>query len=328
LRIVLKILDTFEGDDMAKINSNYNKLAAGYLFPEISKRVKIFLDKNPGVSVIRLGIGNTTEPLVPGVVSALHSAVDKLADSKTYSGYGDDLATYAIPNFREAIVDYYKRMNVSLENEEVFVSDGAKSDLGNLLSIFSNTSVVAVQDPTYPAYVDASVISGLTGTSNGQQYDKVIYMPCNEKNNFFPEPPKEKADLIFLCSPNNPTGAVASREQLKAFVEYARKNKAVIIFDAAYNWYVSDSALPKSIYEIEGASECAIEVNSFSKYAGFTGVRLGWSIIPKKLLVEGSEAGKVNSIWNRRQCTLFNGASNIVQAGGLFALSPQGVKEN
>ncbi|VVB75661.1 LL-diaminopimelate aminotransferase [uncultured archaeon] len=313
---------------MAKINSNYNKLAAGYLFPEISKRVKIFLDKNPGVSVIRLGIGNTTEPLVPGVVSALHSAVDKLADSKTYSGYGDDLATYAIPNFREAIVDYYKRMNVSIENEEVFVSDGAKSDLGNLLSIFSNDSIVAVQDPTYPAYVDASVISGLTGTSNGQQYAKVIYMPCNEKNNFFPEPPKAKADLIFLCSPNNPTGAVASRAQLKAFVEYARKNKAVIIFDAAYNWYVSDSALPKSIYEIEGASECAIEVNSFSKYAGFTGVRLGWSIIPKKLMVDGSEAGKVNSIWNRRQCTLFNGASNIVQAGGLFALSPQGVKEN
>jgi len=313
---------------MAKINSNYNKLSAGYLFPEISKRVKIFLDKSPGVSVIRLGIGNTTEPLVPGVVSALHSAVDKLADAKTYSGYGDDLATYAIPNFREAIVEYYKRMNVLIENEEVFVSDGAKSDLGNLLSIFSNNSVVAVQDPTYPAYVDASVISGLTGTSNGQQYGKVIYMPCNEKNNFFPEPPKEKADLIFLCSPNNPTGAVASRAQLKAFVEYARKNKAVIIFDAAYNWYVSDSALPKSIYEIEGASECAIEVNSFSKYAGFTGVRLGWSIIPKKLLVEGSEAGKVNSIWNRRQCTLFNGASNIVQAGGLFALSPQGVKEN
>ncbi len=310
---------------MAKINSNYDKLAAGYLFPEIAKRTKAFVEKNPGVEVLRLGIGNTTEPLSPSVISGLQLGVGKLADAKTYTGYGDEQGDARL---RKAIADFYSKRGVLLQPDEIFVSDGAKPDSANIQSIFSDSNVVAVQDPAYPVYVDTNVIAGRTGGHLGSTYEGIVYMPCNEQNGFFPEVPKIKVDLIYLCSPNNPTGAVATREQLSQFIDYARKNKAVIIFDAAYHSYISDESLPRSIYEIEGAKECAIEINSFSKSAGFTGVRLGWCIVPKSAVAEDAPAGKLNALWNRRQTTMFNGASNIVQEGGLAALSESGLAEN
>ena len=310
---------------MAKINSNYDKLAAGYLFPEIAKRTKAFVEKNPGVEVLRLGVGNTTEPLSPSVISGLQLGVGKLADAKTYTGYGDEQGDARL---RKAIADFYSKRGVLLQPDEIFVSDGAKPDSANIQSIFSDSNVVAVQDPAYPVYVDTNVIAGRTGGHLGSTYEGIVYMPCNEQNGFFPEVPKIKVDLIYLCSPNNPTGAVATREQLSQFIDYARKNKAVIIFDAAYHSYISDESLPRSIYEIEGAKECAIEINSFSKSAGFTGVRLGWCIVPKSAVAEDAPAGKLNALWNRRQTTMFNGASNIVQEGGLAALSESGLAEN
>ncbi len=310
---------------MVKINSNYDKLGAGYLFPEISRRVKIFTEKNPGVEVMRLGIGNTTEPLSPTIITSLHSSVDKLANVKTYSGYGDEQGN---KNLRDAIVSYYKNMGVELLPDEIFVSDGAKCDVSNIQSIFSTDAVVAVQDPAYPVYVDSNVIYGRSKNSEGVTYGGIVYMPCNESNSFFPKLPTQKVDLIYICSPNNPTGAVATKEQLKLFVDYALENKAVIIFDAAYNEFITDSTLPKTIYCVEGSKECAIEINSFSKMAGFTGVRLGWSVVPKKCVCENAVEGKLNSMWNRRQTTMFNGASNIVQDGGLAVLSPQGMKES
>lgn len=315
----------FGVDFLAKINSNYNKLSAGYLFPEISRRVKEFQAKNSGVSVLKLGIGNTTEPLPKTIINAMHSSVDKLSKVETYSGYGDEQGN---TDLREAIVKYYKKLGVEFFADEVFVSDGAKCDVSNIQSIFSQDAVVAVADPVYPVYVDTNVIAGRTGENSAGVYSGLIYMPCNESNNFFPEVPKQKVDLIYLCSPNNPTGAVATKEQLKKFVDYAISNKAVIIFDAAYNEFISDSSLPKTIYCVEGAKQCAIEINSFSKMAGFTGVRLGWSIVPKKCICEDSVEGKLNSLWNRRQTTMFNGASNIVQDAGVAVLSDEGMKES
>jgi len=309
---------------MVKINLNYDKLTAGYLFPEISRRVKTFTEKNPGIEVIKLGIGNTTEPLAPEIIKALHEGVEKLANEKTYSGYGDEQGN---KNLREAIVKYYKQLGVEISPEEVFVSDGAKCDVSNIQSIFSQESTVAIQDPAYPVYVDTNVIAGRTGQNENGLYKKIIYMPCVESNEFFPKTPKEKVDLIYLCSPNNPTGAVATKEQLKEFIKYAKENKSVIIFDSAYNEFISENNLPKSIYEIEEAKECAIEINSFSKMAGFTGVRLGWTIVPKQCVCEGAQEGKLNNLWNRRQTTMFNGASNIVQEGGVAVLSEQGMKE-
>jgi LL-diaminopimelate aminotransferase len=310
---------------MVKINSNYSKLSAGYLFPEISKRIKIFQEKNPGVEVLRLGVGNTTEQLPPGIVKALHASVDKLADVKTYAGYGDEQGN---KNLREAIVNYYKTFGVLIEPEEVFVSDGAKCDVSNIQSIFSSDAVIAVQDPAYPVYVDSNVIAGRTGKSDGATYNGIVYMPCNEQNGFAPALPGGKVDLIYLCSPNNPTGAVMAKSQLESFVDYAKKNNSIIIFDAAYNEYISDSSLPKTIYCVDGAKECAIEINSFSKMAGFTGVRLGWSVVPKKCVCEDVGEGKLNSMWNRRQTTMFNGASNIAQDGGVAVLGGQGMKES
>jgi LL-diaminopimelate aminotransferase len=310
---------------MVKINSNYNKLVAGYLFPEIEKRTKLFLEANPGVTVMKLGIGNTTEVLAPSVIDGLKAGVEKLANLDTYTGYGDGQGNIIL---REAIAREYAKLGVSIDPSEVFVSDGAKPDSGNIQSIFSIDAIIAVQDPAYPVYVDTNVIAGRTGENENGLYKGIVYMPCNEENNFFPSVPKQKVDLIYLCSPNNPTGAVATKEQLKQFVDYAIENKAVIIFDSAYSAFIIDNSLPKSIFEIKGAKKCAIEINSFSKSAGFTGVRLGWSIVPKEIVVEEGEAGRVNALWNRRQCTFFNGASNIVQDGGIAALSEQGQKEN
>jgi LL-diaminopimelate aminotransferase len=311
---------------MATINKNYEKLAAGYLFPEITRRTQKFLSQNPGTDILKLGIGNTTECLTPTIIEGLHKGVDKLASVDTYSGYGDYEGEIQL---REALLKYYSKIGVSIDSSEIFISDGAKPDSGNIQSIFGDKNIVAVQDPAYPVYVDTNVIAGRTGEYNKNKghYNGIVYMPCNEKNDFFPDIPDRKVDLIYICSPNNPTGTVATKQQLKKFVEYARQLKSVILFDAAYSAFINDKELPKSIYEIKNAKECTIEINSFSKVAGFTGVRLGWTIVPKELIVEDTEPEKVNSLWYRRQSTFFNGASNIVQEGGLTALSEQGQKE-
>jgi LL-diaminopimelate aminotransferase len=311
---------------MAKINAHYRKLSAGYLFPEISRRVAVFQKDNPQAKIYRLGIGNTTEPLPPAVIGGLMAGVERLASPETYSGYGDEQGELEL---REALASFYRQRGVKLEPDELFISDGAKPDSGNIQSIFGADNLVAFQDPAYPVYVDSNVIAGRSGSYNsaGGSYAGFIYMRCSEENGFIPEPPTEKADLIYLCSPNNPTGAVAGHDQLQKFVDYARENRAVIIFDAAYADFITDPALPCSIYEVEGATECAIEINSFSKSAGFTGVRLGWAVIPKALMVEDSEPGELNRLWLRRQTTFFNGASNIAQRGGLAVLSPEGQRQ-
>lgn len=312
---------------MATINSNYNKLGSGYLFPEIGRRVRTFLAEHPGVEVMKLGIGNTTEPLTPRVIQGLHAGVDKLANAATYTGYADDSSGDIA--MKEALQNYYQDYGVSLDRSEIFISDGAKPDSGNIQSIFGINNVVAVQDPAYPVYVDTNVIAGRTGRFDPAtgQYEGIVYMPCTEENDFFPALPQQKADLIYLCSPNNPTGAVATAEQLRKWVDYARLHRSVLIYDAAYSAFIRDKNLPRSIYQIAGAKECAIEISSFSKIAGFTGVRLGWAIVPQSLVVEDVEPGKVNALWSRRQNTFFNGASNIVQMGGIAALSEAGKAE-
>jgi LL-diaminopimelate aminotransferase len=299
---------------MAKTNSNYKNLAQSYLFSEIAKRTKAFAEANPGSEVLKLGIGNTTEPIVPVVIDGLELGVKKLSNVKTYTGYGDEQGDSRL---RQAISDWYAKRKLAVAADEIFVSDGAKTDCANISSIFAANSIVAVSDPVYPVYVDSNIIGG----------KKIVYLEGNLNNGFIPKPPSGKVDLIFICSPNNPTGAVATKKQLKEFVDYAIKNKAVIIFDAAYSEYIQDKTLPKSIYEIAGAKKCAIEIQSFSKSAGFTGVRLGWTIVPKDLSIEDSEVGEINKLWNRRQTTMFNGASNIVQEGGLAVLSNEGQKQ-
>jgi len=309
---------------MAKINTNYDKLSASYLFSEIAKRTKAFIEKNPGTDVLRLGIGNTTQPLPKSIIRGLNLGVNKLSNIKTYTGYGDEQGDTRL---RKAIADFYKKLDVVIDPMEVFVSDGAKTDSANIQSIFGEKNIVAVCDPVYPVYVDSNVISGRTGAYTNGKYKGFVYMPCTEDNGFFPKLPKQKVDLIYICSPNNPTGAVATRKQLKNLVDYARDKKAIIIFDAAYSSYIKDKDLPRSIYEIKGAKKCAIEINSFSKSAGFTGVRLGWTIVPMDLVCENAEKVKINALWNRRQTTMFNGASNIAQEGGLCALSKEGQKE-
>ena len=307
---------------MARLNAHYRKLSAGYLFPEIGRRVKAFAAANPAAQIIRLGIGDTTQPLPAPVLEAMHGAVDRLGRKESYTGYGDSEGEGAL---RKAIADWYARWKAPVDPSEVFVSDGAKSDSANLQSLFAPDNVVAVQDPAYPVYVDSNVIAGRTGASSASGYEGLVYLPCNAENGFFPEVPAGKVDLIYICSPNNPTGAVATRAQLKKFVDYARANQAVILFDSAYSFFIRDPELPRSIYEIEGAHECAIEFSSFSKFAGFTGVRLGWTIVPRALATEDGAAGQLHAMWTRRQNTFFNGASNVVQAGGLAVLSPAGM---
>ena len=299
---------------MVKINENYGRLPASYLFSEIAKRTKAFQASRPEVKVMRLGIGNTTEPLPPSIIKGLRTGVDKLARVETYTGYGDEQGDTRL---RQAIAENYKKRGVNVDSSEVFVSDGAKCDTANIQSIFGLENIVAVQDPAYPVYVDTNILSGRN----------VVYMPCPVDNNFFPFVPEQKVDLIYLCSPNNPTGAVATRKHLREFVDFARQNKSIILFDAAYSSFIRDKNLPRSIYELDGAKECAIEINSFSKSAGFTGVRLGWTVVPFDLMVEGVDPKKINAMWNRRQTTFFNGASNIVQEGGLSALTSEGQAE-
>jgi LL-diaminopimelate aminotransferase len=306
---------------MFKVNENYLKLPGSYLFSTIGKKVNAFQAANPDKKVIRLGIGDVTQPLAPAVISALHDAVDEMADAATFHGYAPDLGYEFL---RNAIAQNdYKDRGCDIAADEIFVSDGAKCDSGNIQEIFSVDNKIAVCDPVYPVYVDTNVMAGRTGTYDPKTevWSDVIYMPCTADNNFAPELPKETPDIIYLCFPNNPTGATITKAQLQEWVDYANKVGAVIIYDAAYEAYISEEDVPHSIYECEGARTCAIELKSYSKNAGFTGTRLGYTVIPKEL-----KSGDVtlHSLWARRHGTKYNGAPYIVQKAGEATYTPEG----
>jgi LL-diaminopimelate aminotransferase len=311
---------------MATVNENFLKLQAGYLFPEIGKRRRAFQQAHPEAKIISMGIGDVTQPLAPAVIEAMHKAVDEMGRKETFHGYDDDGIGYSF--LREAIAENdYRSRGVAMETDEIFISDGAKSDTANIQELFGLTNIIAVADPVYPVYVDTNVMAGRTGTIAGQgMYEKILYMPATAENNFVPAPPRKRADLIYLCFPNNPTGAVATKEQLEKWVAYARKKRSVILFDAAYEAYISDPAIPHSIYEIAGAKEVAIEFRSFSKTAGFTGVRCAFTVVPKDLRAYSKTGQDValNPIWNRRMCTKFNGVSYITQAGAAATYTLEG----
>lgn len=314
---------------MIHINENFLKLRAGYLFPEIGRRVRAFREQNPGAKVISMGIGDVTQPLAPAVLEAMHRAVDEMGRPESFKGYDDGGVGYEF--LRRAVVESdYNARGVAMDIDEVFVSDGAKPDTGNMQEVFGTDNVVAVADPVYPVYVDTNVMAGRTGQANEiGQYEGVVYMPATAENGFVPEPPKQAADMVYLCFPNNPTGSVATKEQLAAWVAYARENGAVILFDAAYEAFIADPDIPHSIYEIEGAKDVAIEFRSFSKTAGFTGVRCAYCIVPKGLKAgtKDGRAVEVNPIWKRRHCTKFNGVSYVTQAGAAAVYTPQGKKQ-
>jgi len=313
---------------MAKINDNYLKLKAGYLFPEIGRRVRAFAAANPEAKVIRLGIGDVTQPLTPVILKAFHEAVDDLAQASTFMGYGPE---QGYDFLIEAVIENsYKPLGVELKNTEMFVSDGSKCDCANILDIFALDNTVAIGDPVYPVYNDTNVMIGRTGDADEKGYYKgLVYLPCTEANGFLPDFPKQKVDMIYLCFPNNPTGAVATKEQLKGWVDWALANDAVILYDAAYEAFITDPSIPHSIYQIEGARKCAIEFRSFSKTAGFTGVRCGLVVVPEELEGTTSTGDKYsfNKLWLRRQTTKFNGASYPVQKAAAAVYTEAGWKE-
>ena len=310
---------------MVHINENYLKLKAGYLFPEIGRRVAAFSEANPDAAVIKLGIGDVTEPLPPAIVEAMHAAVDELATRDSFHGYGPEQG-YAF--LRDAIAETdYQARGVNITSDEVFVSDGSKCDTGNFLDILGADNTIAITDPVYPVYVDTNVMAGHTGDADEQgRYGKLVYLPVTEENNFVADLPSSPVDIIYLCYPNNPTGTVASKETLEKWVRYAQENNSLILFDAAYEAFVSDDSVPRSIFEIEGAREVAVEFRSFSKNVGFTGVRCAFTVVPKDLKVTASCGTEValHQLWNRRQSTKFNGASYVVQKGAAAAYSPAG----
>lgn len=310
---------------MVQINENYLKLKAGYLFPEIGRRVSAFAEAHPDAAVIKLGIGDVTEPLPGAIVTAMHSAVDELANRDTFHGYGPEQG-YAF--LREPIAETdYKARGVNVDADEIFISDGSKCDTGNILDILGRENTIAITDPVYPVYVDTNVMAGHTGDADDNgRYGGLVYLPVTADNNFVPELPSSRVDIIYLCYPNNPTGTVATHETLKKWVDYARENQSLIMFDAAYEAFVTDDSIPRSIYEIDGAREVAIEFRSFSKNIGFTGVRCAFTIVPKDLKVTASCGTEVSlhQLWNRRQSTKFNGASYVVQKGAAAAYSPEG----
>ncbi len=314
---------------MIGINENFLKLKAGYLFPEIGRRVRAFKQAHPEARVISMGIGDVTQPLTPAVVEAMHRAVDEMGRQETFRGYDDSGVGYEF--LRQAIIDNdFKARGVEIDLDEVFVSDGAKSDTGNMQEIFGLDNTVAVADPVYPVYVDTNVMAGRTGPArDGGQYAGIVYMPATAENDFVPEPPDRPVDMVYLCFPNNPTGAVATKDDLARWVDYARENKSVIFFDAAYEAFVRDAIIPHSIYEVPGAKEVAIEFRSWSKTAGFTGVRCACTVVPKQLkaYAKDGRAVEVNSVWRRRHCTKFNGVSYITQAGAAAIYTPQGKKQ-
>jgi LL-diaminopimelate aminotransferase len=309
---------------MFKINENYLKLPGSYLFSTIGKKVREFTEANPDKKIIRLGIGDVTLPLAPVVVKALHGAVDEMGVKETFKGYAPDLGYEFL---RQTIADNdYKARGADIAIDEIFISDGAKSDSGNIQEIFAINNKIAVCDPVYPVYIDSNAMAGRTGDyiPAEEKWSDVIYMPCTKETNFAPELPKETPDIIYLCYPNNPTGSTITKEELQKWVDYANKAGAVIIYDAAYEAYISEENVPHTIYECEGAKTCAIEIRSFSKNAGFTGTRLGFTVVPKEL-----KCGEVslNSLWARRHGTKFNGAPYITQVAGAAIYSTEGKKQ-
>ena len=301
---------------MAKLNNHYLKLKAGYLFPEIARRVNLFTDNNPdgAKQIIRCGIGDVTEPLPLAAREAMKAAIDELGNRETFKGYGPE---QGYDFLRSAIArGDYQDNGIKVEDDEIFVSDGSKCDTGNILDIFGNNNKIAITDPVYPVYVDTNVMAGNTGEANESgAYEGIYYMPCNAENGFVPEIPKERVDLIYLCYPNNPTGATATKDQLKEWVDYAKANGSIILYDAAYQAFIKDENVPRSIYEIDGARDCAIEFRSFSKNGGFTGVRCAFTVVPKELMAEDDKGEKrsLHPLWSRRQSTKFNSVSYPVQ---------------
>ena len=314
---------------MAWINENFLKLQAGYLFPEIGRRRRAFQAAHPEAKIISMGIGDVTQPIAPAVVEAMKKAVEEMSRAETFKGYDDGGIGYEF--LRKVIANNdYKTRGVDIDIDEIIISDGAKCDTGNMQEVFGLDNVVAVSDPVYPVYVDTNVMAGRTGGAAGQgRYEGIVYMPCTEQNHFVPEPPDEKVDLIYLCFPNNPTGAVATKEQLKKWVDYALQTKAIILFDAAYEAYISEPRIPHTIYEVEGARDVAIEFRSYSKTAGFTGLRCAFTVVPKQLkaYTKDGRAVEVSPIWKRRHCTKFNGVSYITQAGAAAVYTEEGKKQ-
>ncbi|MEI7502435.1 MAG: LL-diaminopimelate aminotransferase [Paludibacter sp.] len=313
---------------MAKINENFIKIPATYLFSEIAKRVTQHKDANPTAPIIRMGIGDVSLPLPDAAVDALVKAAEEQRDASTFRGYGPEQG-YSF--LREAIVENdFVSKGIQIDIDEVFVSDGAKSDTGNIGDIFDNSNRVAITDPSYPVYVDTNAMGGRAGepTSSGE-WTNLVYLSCNAENNFVPALPTEKVDLVYLCYPNNPTGTTLTKEQLTVWVEYAKVNKVILLFDAAYEAFITEENVPHSIYEIEGAKDVAIEFRSFSKTAGFTGTRCGYTVVPKQLMgySENGEQVSLNKLWNRRQCTKFNGTSYVVQRAAEATYSIEGKKQ-
>ena len=307
---------------MAKINDNYLKLPGAYLFSTVARKAQEFADAHPERELIKMSIGDVTKPLAPAVISAMHKAVDEMGTQEGFRGYGPE---QGYDFLRSKIAEYdYKAHGVTIDISEIFVSDGAKSDCGNIGDIFSTQNKVAVCDPVYPVYVDTNAMAGRAGDFIGERWNNLYYMPCTEENGFMPELPTEKVDIIYLCFPNNPTGVAAMREQLVPWVKYARENGAVILYDSAYEAFITNPDIPHSIYEIDGAKEVAIEFRSFSKTAGFTGTRCAYTVVPHGLKIDGTE---LNSLWNRRQCTKFNGVPYIIQRAAEAVYSEEGQKE-
>lgn len=313
---------------MIRVNENFLKLKAGYLFPEIGRRVAAFAKDNPKASIIKLGIGDVTEPLPPAICQAMQKAVEDMTREKSFHGYGPEQGYEFL---RKAIADNdYQSRGVSISYDEIFISDGAKCDTGNIQEIFGIDNIIAVTDPVYPVYVDTNVMAGRTGEGDASgRYGRIVYMPCTAENQFVPDLPTEPVDLIYLCYPNNPTGAVATKDQLKKWVDYAIENKAVILFDAAYEAFIRDDSIPHSIYEVDGARQVAIEFRSFSKTAGFTGVRCAFTVVPEELVAYTKDGRPVplKPIWNRRHCTKFNGVSYITQRGAEAVYSKEGKEQ-
>lgn len=312
---------------MAQINPNYLKLAANYLFADIDRRVGDYKAAHPDARVISLGIGDVTRPLVPAVVDALHRAVDDMGEMANFHGYGP----YGGYDFlRDLIVEYdYKARQVEMSADEIFVSDGAKSDVANFQELFAKDSVVAVQDPVYPVYVDSNVLAGRGGEKIDGQWSRMIYLPCDKENSFAPDLPQKRPDMIYICSPNNPTGAALSRQELKKWVDYARAQGSVILYDSAYEAFIREPDVPHSIFEIDGAREVAVEFRSFSKTAGFTGLRCAYTVVPKSLRISDGRGGKIdlNHCWYRRQCTKYNGCAYIVQKAAAAVYGEPGRSE-
>ena len=310
---------------MALVNEHYLKLKAGYLFPEIARRVQTFTDANPQAEIIRLGIGDVTQPLPPAVTKAFNQAVDEMGQVETFRGYGPEQGYQFLLD--SIMANDYEARGVTLESDEIFVSDGSKCDSGNIQEIFAVDNLIAVADPAYPVYVDTNVMAGRTGEADDKgRYQGLYYMPCTEANEFLPELPDRKVDIIYLCFPNNPTGVVADQSVLQAWVDYALENQAVILFDGAYEAYITEERIPHSIYEIRGAKECAIEFRSFSKTAGFTGTRCAYIVVPKALMARSTsgEPVSLNQLWNRRHTTKFNGVSYPVQVAAAAVYSDEG----